>query len=146
MSEALLWTLITVVGAVGTALFSYATYRVCRAIGKGFVPPQLAFGEKPAEKICPVKYAKLRLALFFLLTMLWLVLLAVSHNAARWRWMLYVMMSLATAAWLSAMAENALLPARASAAALCGKLKWALLILWVAGMFVGLMGTGFSYF
>lgn len=146
MSESLLWTLITVVGAVGTILFGYAVFSVCRRIGKGFVPPQLAFGEKPAENICPVMQAKLRLALFFLLTMLWLVLLAVSHNAARWRWMLYAMMSLSTAAWLLAMAENALLPARASAAALCGKLKWTLLILWVAGMFAGLMGTGFSYF
>ena len=146
MSEASLWMLITVLGAVGTALFGFAAYRLHRMMG-GFVPRQLRWDVSASggEQADAVLLARFRLVMFFALTMLWLALLAVSHNAAPWPWLLYAMMALATAAWLAAMAENLLLPARQAAAGALGKIKWCLMILWVAGMFVGLLGAGFSY-
>lgn len=150
MSESVLWMLITVLGAVGTALFGYAAYRLCRMMARGrqgFVPRQLRWAYPPSgdsDAADAVLLARFRLVLFFALTMLWLALLAVSHNVAPWPWLLYAMMALSTAAWLAAMAENLLLPARAAAAGALGKLKWCLMILWVAGMFVGLLSVGFS--
>lgn len=149
MSEASLWMLITALGAVGTALFGYAAYRLHRMMG-GFVPRQLRWAYPPrggdSHAADAVLLARFRLVLFFALTMLWLALLAVSHNVAPWPWLLYAMMALSTAAWLAAMAENLLLPARAAAAGVLGKIKWCLMILWVAGMFVGLLSVGFSNF
>lgn len=151
MSEAVLWMLITVIGTVGTALFGYAAYRLCRMMARGrqgFVPRQLRWaypargGDSDAADA--VLLARFRLVLFFTLTMLWLALLAVSHNVAPWPWLLYAMMALSTAAWLAAMAENLLLPARIAAAGVLGKIKWGLMLLWVTGMFVGLLSVGFS--
>lgn len=96
MSEASLWMLITALGAVGTALFGYAAYRLHRMMG-GFVPRQLRWAYPPrggdSDAADAVLLARFRLVLFFALTMLWLALLAVSHNVAPWPWLLYAMMA-----------------------------------------------------
>lgn len=147
MDNNTLWTLLSALAALGAAAFGYALYRVHRACG--VLMPQLRTAYAPQavdEAKQSPHFARFRALLFGALAALFLALLAVSRNAAPWLWLRNVMLALSTAAFLAAVAENITLPRFPRAASLCGKLKWGLMILWVAGMFVGLIAKGFSQF
>jgi len=155
MSNSTVWVILSAVGAVGTAWFGYRLYRLHRAMAQnrpGYLMPQLRMTYDPtavrdeARQAGFPLFTRFRVLLFGALTALWLVLLAVSRNAAPWLWLRNAMLTLATAAWLAAMAENLALTGGSRAAACCGRVKWGMGILWVAGMFVGLIAKGFAQF
>lgn len=153
MRNSTLWILISALGAAGTAAFGCQLYRLHRAMAQkrpGFLMPQLRMTYDPqtvAREAAEIpQFARFRAWLFPALAALWLVLLAATRNAAPWLWLYRAMQALALAAFLFATVENILLPHLPRAAAFLGRIKWGMVILWVAGMFIGLIAKGFAQF
>ena len=150
-----LWILLSALGAAGTAAFGYQLYRLHRAMAQkrpGYLMPQLRMSYDPQTVLDEAKqpdislFFRFRAWLFPALAALLLVLLAATRNAAPWLWLYHAMFALAAAAFLFATVENILLPHLPRAAAFLGRIKWGMVILWVAGMFTGLIAKGFAQF
>lgn len=134
MSERVLWILLTVVGVLGTGVFGLALRRT----KPDFEPPQTRFFWKETQT--PQKaYCLLWLGMLLEGSLL---LLVAGHNAAPWPWLEWAMMGLCAAAWLSGSAETLLVRGHARAACALGRVKWIALILWTAGLFLGLVTRG----
>ena len=148
-----LWIGLTVLSVAGILLFGFLLrkrYMALQKIVKGYQPPQMRFKYSPKDidTDCEALGEQGRTLLqqfdWLFVPMLFyagMALAVVTHNAAQYVWLSWVMYGLAAVGVVLGMVESVLLVAEtlaAKSASVCSLLKWICFGIWVVGMFASL--------
>ena len=143
-----MWTIATVIAALGLGLFGVILNRLFKAykqVDETYQPFQLRF--RYAAKDIPEEPVDRRFSLLFVPMLFYagLAMAVVAHNASAMVWLRWTMYALTAAACFAGTVETLLLWARKSAAApVFGLIKWGCFAVWTAGMFAGLLLKGWA--
>lgn len=148
-----LWTGLTALSVAGILLFGWLLrkrYMALQEWKKGYQPPQMRFAydlsavKAEWDEMGADQHTLLRQFDWLFVPMLFYVgiaLAVVTHNAAQYPWMEWLMYAFAVAGTLLGMMETVLLVAEQlalKAARACSLMKWICFGIWVVGMFAGL--------
>ena len=148
-----LWIGLTALSVAGILLFGWLLrkrYLALQEWKKGYQPPQMRFAydlnalKAEWDEMGKDQHTLLRQFDWLMAPMMFYVgmaLIVVTHNAAQYPWMEWLMYGLAAVGTLIGMLESVLLVGEqltVKAARACSAFKWICFGIWVVGMFAGL--------
>ena len=156
MSEQTLWTILTILGVVGSVALGLGLRKLhsrIRAVDEKFQSPQLAFRYQAADVqemlarlggSAPLFQRFCQLMLFMMAEVL-MVLLVVSHNITDIQWLQYAMFGVSGLIWLMGSVETLVITRKPGLASALSLIKWGAFALWTLGMFAGLFIRSTAY-
>ena len=151
MNDALLWTLLTIVGTVGVVALGLLLRKLQKLLKErleAFQSPQLSFRytaddvnrlvENLKEAGALPAFDRFSQLMAAMMAEMLLVLMVVAHNITDILWLQTAMFALSGVIFLTGSLETLILQKKPALASLLSRIKWGAFALWTLGMFAGL--------